>query len=197
MAEWCTPTCTAQVSAGIVLAHGARFDKASWKTEATELAEAGISRGGDRFPWLRQVARRSKRKPGMDDMYMDVLGGGALSAGEWRHERRGDRRQHGRRGVRERGGPRQSQARSTGWFCLLRRRSRNRNGSPARSSSSRARTIRSLRKCASSTRRSRSRNELQVLDGSAHAQFLFTTPHREHIMGEILSFLGGRSTAAH
>ena len=38
--------------------------------------------------------------------------------------------------------------------------------------------------------------ELQVLDGSAHAQFLLTTPHRQRIMAEILSFLGGRSTAA-
>jgi len=27
---------------GVVLAHGARFDKASWKSEATELAEAGF-----------------------------------------------------------------------------------------------------------------------------------------------------------
>ena len=38
--------------------------------------------------------------------------------------------------------------------------------------------------------------QLEVLDGSAHAQFILTTPHREHVMGEILSFLGGRSTAA-
>src|SRR3954447_23264127 len=60
---------------GVVLAHGARFDKASWKKEATELAEAafrvvaidfrgyGKSHGGP----------TATAQAGSADMYMDVL----------------------------------------------------------------------------------------------------------------------------
>src|SRR3954470_6103940 len=60
-------------SRGVVLAHGARFDKARWKKEASEIGEAGFRVLALAFPGDGKSHAGPNAKPGMDDMYMDVL----------------------------------------------------------------------------------------------------------------------------
>src|SRR5215471_135130 len=58
---------------GVVLAHGARFDKASWKTQATELANAGFHVVAIDFRGYGKSKAGPNAKAGWDDLYMDVL----------------------------------------------------------------------------------------------------------------------------
>src|SRR3954469_10566007 len=57
----------------VVLAHGARFDKASWKKEATELAAAGYRVVAIDFRGYGKSKGGANSQPGMADMYLDVL----------------------------------------------------------------------------------------------------------------------------
>lgn len=181
---------------GIVLAHGARFDKASWKREATELAEAGFRVVAIDFRGYGQSRGGPNAKPGMDDMYMDVLAavrylrengatsvaviggsmGGGASANAVVHAKAGEID----RLVLLAPAPIEAPERVTGPKLII-----------TAADDPITPKVRELYAKAPEPKR------LEVLDGSAHAQFLLTTAHRPKIMAEILSFLGGRSTAAH
>jgi pimeloyl-ACP methyl ester carboxylesterase len=181
---------------GVVLAHGARFDKASWKNEATELAEAGFHVVAIDFRGYGKSRGGPNAKPGMDDMYMDVLAavhylrengatsvsvvggsmGGAASANAVVHAKAGEID----RLVLLAPAPIREPERVTGPKLVIA-----------------AADDPITPKVREQYAKEPEPKQLEVLDGSAHAQFLLTTPHRQHIMAEILSFLGGRSTAAH
>src|SRR5579872_399198 len=60
---------------GVVLAHGAKFDKASWKDQAAEIAHAGFRVVAVEFRGYGKSKGGPNSKPGFDDMYLDVLAG--------------------------------------------------------------------------------------------------------------------------
>jgi len=182
-------------SRGVVLAHGARFDKASWKKEAAELAEAGFRVVAIDFRGYGKSHGGPNAKPGMDNMYMDVLAavrylrengaasvavvGGSMGGGA-----SANAVVHGKAGEIDRlvllaPAPIQEPERIAGPKLVI--TSADDPITP---------------KVREQYAKAPEPKQLQVLDGSAHAQFIFTTSHREHVMAEIVRFLGGRSTAA-
>lgn len=58
---------------GVVLAHGARFDKASWKDQAIELAGAGFMVAAIDFRGYGQSRGGPNSRPTREDLYLDVL----------------------------------------------------------------------------------------------------------------------------
>ena len=180
---------------GIVLAHGGRFDKASWAKQARELATAGYQVLAIDFR-----GHGESKGPGQDDVFtaplhLDVLAGVAYL------------RQHGATRVAVIG------ASMGGWAAA--------NAAIAQPGAidrlvllgatpdgdAAALTVPTLyimaREDASGSgprlpglqehfAKAPDPKELIVLDGSAHAQHLFETEHAEQIMREILRFLGNR-----
>lgn len=59
---------------GIVLAHGARFNKGSWAQQAAVLEAAGFHVLAIDFRGYGQSRAAADSRPGFDDMYLDVLG---------------------------------------------------------------------------------------------------------------------------
>jgi len=181
---------------GVVLAHGARFDKASWKKEAAEIADAGFRVIAIDFRGYGQSHGGPNAKPGMEDLYMDVLAavrylrekgatsvavvggsmGGGASANAVVHANPGEID----RVVLLAPAPIQHPERVTGPKLVI--TSADDPITPK---------VREQYAVAPDPK------QLEVLDGSAHAQFIFTTAHRDRVMGEIVRFLGGRSIAAH
>ena len=60
-------------SRGVVLAHGMRFDKASWKDQATQLASAGFRVAAIDFRGYGKSHGGPKSHSPRDEMYLDVL----------------------------------------------------------------------------------------------------------------------------
>jgi pimeloyl-ACP methyl ester carboxylesterase len=60
-------------SRGVVLAHGARFDKASWKNQAIQLAHAGYRVAAIDFRGYGQSHGGPNSQSPRDEMYLDVL----------------------------------------------------------------------------------------------------------------------------
>jgi len=58
---------------GVVLAHGMRFDKASWKDQATQLASAGFRVAAIDFRGYGKSHGGPKSHSPRDEMYLDVL----------------------------------------------------------------------------------------------------------------------------
>jgi len=58
----------------VVLAHGVRFNKESWRHEATQLATSGFRIIAIDFRGYGKSRGGPNSRPGFDDMYMDVLG---------------------------------------------------------------------------------------------------------------------------
>jgi dienelactone hydrolase len=58
---------------GVVLAHGARFDKASWKEQATQIAGAGFRVAAVEFRGYGKSKAGPKSQSPNDELYMDVL----------------------------------------------------------------------------------------------------------------------------
>jgi alpha-beta hydrolase superfamily lysophospholipase len=180
---------------GVVLAHGARFDKASWAPQAEGLGKAGFrvlaidfrgyghSRGGD------------KAAPGSGEKYEDVLAavrylrengaarvsvigasmGGAASANAARHARPGeiDRR------------------------ILLANVPVDQPellAIPKLFAVSRGDAL--AAKVREQFEKAPEPKELMILEGSAHAQFLFRTDQGERLMQKILEFLSETDTEA-
>ncbi len=180
-------------SRGVVLAHGGRFDKESWRPQARALAEAGFrvvaidfrgyghSHGGDQLPpdddGLRYdvlAAVRYLRETGAT--MVAVVGGsmGGTAAAEAAAAVPGtiDRLvllAHGAIAHPER---------VTGRTLFVTARD-----DPYADGSPRLVTIRAQYE------RTPEPKELLILDGSAHAQFLFDTDQGERLMTEILRFL--------
>jgi len=178
---------------GVVLAHGGRFDKESWRSQAQALAEAGFrvvaidfrgygqSRGGDRLPPADDgfrydilAAVRYLRETGATTVA--VIGGsmGGTAAAEAAAAAPGtiDRLvllAHGAIAHPER---------VTGRTLFVTARD-----DPYADGSPRLVTIRAQYE------RTLAPKELLILDGSAHAQLLFDTDQGERLMTEILRFL--------
>jgi pimeloyl-ACP methyl ester carboxylesterase len=180
---------------GVGLAPGAKFDKASWKKEAAELAEAGFRVVAIDFRGYGKSRGGPQAQPGSADLYMDVLaavrylrangattvavigasmGGGAAANAVVK----------GKAGEIDRlvllsHAPIQEPERITGPKLFI--TSADDPVTP---------------KVREQFGKAPEPKELQVLDGSAHAQFLFTTAHGPRVMRDILRFLAGHSTAA-
>lgn len=58
---------------GVVLAHGMKFDKASWKEQATQLAKAGFRVAAIDFRGYGKSHGGPKSPSPRDEMYLDVL----------------------------------------------------------------------------------------------------------------------------
>lgn len=173
---------------GVVLAHGARFDKASWKDQANRLASAGFRVAAIEFRgYGKSKGGPNSKSPG-EELYMDVLAGVQYLRG------------HGAKTVAVIGGsmgggasanavveggpgaidrlillapvPIQHPERLTGPKLFI-----TAQGDPI------APRVREQYEKAPEPK------ELIVVDGSAHAQFLFTSDQGERVMREILRFL--------
>ncbi|HTQ57501.1 MAG TPA: alpha/beta fold hydrolase [Bryobacteraceae bacterium] len=173
---------------GVVLAHGAKFDKASWAKQAEVLAKAGFrvlaidfrgygrSRGGDRSA------------PGSGEKYQDVLAavrylrengaaavsvigasmGGGAAANASIHARPGEID----RLILLAPVPVAEPGRISGRKLFA----------VSRGDGLAAKVREQFEKAAEP-------KELMILDGSAHAQFLFETDQAERLMTKILEFL--------
>jgi pimeloyl-ACP methyl ester carboxylesterase len=58
----------------VILAHGVRFNKESWKDQATQLASSGFRVIAIDFRGYGKSRGGPNARPGFEDMYMDVLG---------------------------------------------------------------------------------------------------------------------------
>src|SRR5258708_5807397 len=58
---------------GVVLAHGARFDKASWKDQATRLASSGFRVAAIDFRSYGKSKPGPNSKTPSEELYLDVL----------------------------------------------------------------------------------------------------------------------------
>jgi pimeloyl-ACP methyl ester carboxylesterase len=61
-------------SSAVVLAHGVRFNKESWKDQAAQLAGSGFRVIAIDFRGYGKSHGGPNSRPGFDDLYMDVLG---------------------------------------------------------------------------------------------------------------------------
>lgn len=180
---------------GVVLAHGARFDKASWRDQATQLASAGFRVAAIDFRGYGKSRGGPKSQSPADEMYLDVLaaahylrengartvavigasmGGGAAA----------NAIVEGAPGAIDRlillaHAPVQSPERITGPKLFI----------TAEGDSIAPRVREQFEKAPSP-------KEMVLLKGSAHAQFLFTTDQGERLMQEILRFLSALAAAA-
>jgi pimeloyl-ACP methyl ester carboxylesterase len=180
----------------VVLAHGQRFDKASWKNQATELASAGFRVIAIDFRGYGKSHGGPNARPGFEDMYMDVLaavhygresgaktvavvgasmGGGAAANAVV----------NGKPGEIDRlvllaGVPIEHPDRIAGPKLFA-----------TSAGDSLAPRIREQYETAPEPK------ELLILNGSAHAQNLFSTDQGPRLMHEILRFLSASGAAAH
>ena len=178
---------------GVVLAHGAKFDKASWKEQAARLASAGYRVVALDFRGYGQSRGGPKSKAPGDEMYLDVLaaveylrshgaksvavigasmGGGAAANAVVK----------GAPGAIDRlvllaHAPIQSPERITGPKLFA-----TAQGDPV--------TVRVREQF----EKAPEPKDLLILDGAAHAQFLFATDQGERLMKAILEFLSATNT---
>jgi len=181
---------------GVVLAHGAKFDKASWKDQATEIAHAGLRVLAVEFRGYGKSRGGPNSKPGFDDMYIDVLAGvkylrenGATSVAVIGASMGGMAAANavvkGAPGQIDRlillaPAPIEEPEKITGPKLVIVGR-----GDPI------APRVREQYEKAPEPK------QLLVIESSAHAQFLFPTDQGPRVMHEILKFLSVRSGPAH
>lgn len=176
---------------GIVLAHGMRFDKASWKEQATRLATAGYRVLSIDFRGYGKSHGGPKSQAPQDEMYLDILAaakylrnngaktvsvigasmGGGASANAVVHAPP----QTIDRLILLAHAPIQNPERITGrkLFAVAK-------GDPIA-----AKVLEQYAKAPEP-------KELLTLEGNAHAQFLFTSDQGERLMKEILRFLSAK-----
>lgn len=177
----------------MVLVHGGRFDKDSWDEQARELAAAGFralaidlrgvgrSRGpGDKdmfsAPFHRDVLAAARYLKSLGVTTVSAVGGslGGWAAGDAMVEAPGEIDRLVMIGSEGSGKPEHMRGRKL--FIV----SRDDLGSG---------DIPRLPKIREHFERATEPKELIVLDGSAHAQFIFPTAQGERLMREILRFL--------
>ena len=180
---------------GVVLAHGARFDKASWGKQAEVLANAGFRVLAIDFRGYGQSRGGDKSAPGSGEKYEDILaavrylrengaktvsligasmGGGAAATASI----------HARPGEIDRlillaPVPVAEPERLTGPKLFVTSKG---DGLAA--------------KVREQFEKAPEPKELMILEGSAHAQFLFQTDQGERLMKKILEFLSESKTEA-
>ena len=165
----------------------------------SQLGEAGGGSGEGRLPrpghrFSRAMGSRAaeiNRRPAAERSTR-YSGGGPVLAGKRRQDRQCDWRQHGRRGGGYSGDPRAPRRNSTASFCWLpcRWRKPERLNGPKLSVVSRGDRARRQGPGSNSKRRP-SPKSLMMLEGSAHAQFLFQTDQGERLMKKILGVFVG------
>lgn len=177
---------------GVVLAHGGRFNKESWDPQARALAAAGFRALAIDFRGEGQSRGGAQGRPSDDRRRFDVLGAihylrktgarfvsviGASMGGDYAAEAAEAEPAEIDRLVLLASGAYTPLIRATGrkLFILAR--------DDANAEGPRLPKIRAQYEKASSSK------ELVILDGSAHAQFLFATDQGERLMREILRFL--------
>jgi pimeloyl-ACP methyl ester carboxylesterase len=178
---------------GVVLAHGARFDKASWGKQAEVLAKAGFRVLAIDFRGYGQSRGGDKSAPGSGEKYEDILAaerylrengaktvsvigasmGGGAAANASIHTRPGEID----RLILLAPVPVQEPERLTGPKLFV---------------VSRGDALAS--KVQGQFEKAPEPKELLILDGSAHAQFLFETGQGERLMKKILEFLSESKT---
>jgi pimeloyl-ACP methyl ester carboxylesterase len=179
---------------GVVLAHGARFDKASWKPQAGELAQAGYRVVAIDFRSYGKSHGGTQARNTHDEMYLDVLAAvaylrshGASTVGVVGGSMGGGAAANavvkGQPGQIDRlvliaHAPVEAPERITGPKLFL-----VSEGDPI------APRVREQYDQAPEPKK------LVVLSGSAHAQFLFTTDQGSRLMSDILQFLSTETGA--
>jgi pimeloyl-ACP methyl ester carboxylesterase len=174
---------------GVVLAHGGRFNKASWRQQARALESAGFTvvaiefrgegrstgPGGDDPPYEKDVLAAVRYLKGRGAKTVSVVGGsfGGGAAGDASINAPGEIDRIVFLGAAPDLPADKLKSRSL--FIVARDDS---NGAGPRLPGIRAQYEKAPQP-----------KELIVLEGSAHAQFLFQTEHSERVMREILRFL--------
>jgi pimeloyl-ACP methyl ester carboxylesterase len=180
---------------GVVLAHGARFDKGSWGKQAEVMAKAGLRVLAIDFRGYGQSRGGDKAAPGSGEKYQDVLAavrylrengatgvsvigasmGGGASANAAIHARPGE----------------------IDRLILLANvpvDEPERLAVPKLFVVSRGDAL--AAKVQEQFEKAPEPKELMILEGSAHAQFLFQTDQGERLMKKILEFLSESNTEA-
>jgi pimeloyl-ACP methyl ester carboxylesterase len=180
---------------GVVLAHGARFDNASWGPQAEVMAKAGFYVLAIDFRGYEQSRGGDKSAPGSGEKYQDILAavrylrengaksvsvigasmGGGASANAAIHARRGEID----RLILLAPVPVAEPERLTGPKLFV----------VSRGDALAAKVREQFEKAPEP-------KELMILEGSAHAQFLFQTDQGERLMKKILESLSESKTEA-
>ncbi len=180
---------------GVVLAHGMKFDKASWKDQAIQLASAGFRVAAIDFRGYGKSHGGSKSQSPRDEMYLDVL-----AAVDYL-------RAHGAKSVAvigaSMGGGASANAvvkGTTGAIDRLILLSPVPIQNPERITVPKLYATAEGDPITPQVRQQYAKapepKELMMLDGSAHAQALFTSDQGERLMKEILRFLSAAKPAA-
>ena len=172
---------------GVVLAHGARFDKASWGLQAEVMAKAGFCVLAIDFRGYGQSRGGDKSAPGNGEKYEDIL-----AAVQYLRE-------NGAKTVSVIGASMGGGAAAT---ALIYARPGEIDrvmlapvpvAEPERLTGSKLFVVSRGDALAANVREQFEKapepKELLILDGSAHAQFLFETDQGERLMKKILEFL--------
>jgi pimeloyl-ACP methyl ester carboxylesterase len=180
---------------GIVLAHGMRFDKGTWKDQATRLAKEGYLVLAIDFRGYGKSHGGPKSQAPQDEMYLDVLGAVKYL------------RQHGANTVSVIGasmGGRasadavvHSEPKTIDRLILLSHapiRNPERITGPKFFATAKGDPI--TPQVLDQYAKAPEPKELLTLEGSAHAQFLFTSDQGERLMNAILRFLSGKPAVA-
>jgi pimeloyl-ACP methyl ester carboxylesterase len=179
----------------VVLAHGMRFDKASWKDQATRLAQAGYLVAAIDFRGYGKSRGGSESKSPQDEMYLDVLAAAQYLRGRGARTvavigaSMGGRASanavvNGDPGAIDRlillaHAPVQNPERITGPKLFA----------TAKDDPITPQVLDQYAKAPEP-------KQLLTLDGNAHAQFLFASDEGERLMAEILRFLSAEAAAA-
>jgi pimeloyl-ACP methyl ester carboxylesterase len=176
---------------GVVLAHGARFDKASWKDQATRLASAGFRVAAIDFRGYGHSRGGPQSKAPGDDMYLDVL-----AAVDYL-------RSHGAKTVAvigaSMGGGAAANAVAKGAPGSIDRLillapapilTPERITGPKLFATAKGDPI--TVRVRAQFEKAPEPKELLILDGAAHAQFMFTTGQGDRLMSAILQFLSAK-----
>jgi len=175
-------------SRGVVLAHGMKFDKASWKDQANRLASSGFRVAAIDFRGYGKSHGGPKAAAAREDMYLDVL-----AAADYL-------RSHGAKTVAvigaSMGGGASANAVVKGSVGAIDRlillapvpiANPERITVPKFYATAEGDPI--TPQVREQFQKAPEPKELLILSGSAHAQFLFTTDQSERLMKEILKFL--------
>lgn len=173
---------------GVVLAHGMKFDKASWKDQAARLANAGFRVAAIDFRGYGKSHGGPKSQSPRDEMYLDVLAAVDYLRG------------HGAWTIAvigaSMGGGASANAVVKGVHSVIDRlillapvpiENPERITGPKLYAAAHGDPV--TAKMKEQYEKAPEPKELLILDGSAHAQFLFTTDQGERLMKEILRFL--------
>lgn len=177
---------------GVVLAHGMRFDKGSWNSEATALAKAGYRVLAIDFRGYGKSRGGPSSKEPREEMYLDVLAAVDYLRG------------HGAKTVAvigaSMGGGASATACVKGKAGAIDRLILLAPVPIANPDRLQARVLYATAQGDPITPQVKQQfaaapepKELVLIDGDAHAQFMFKTDQGERLMNEILRFLSGAS----